>query len=70
MFLRKKAHKCQNPDEVTRIDGRQEGRHGLTGRYEVSNLSRRGLECRHNLSYWSGDQYVGLGTIHSPPVLL
>jgi hypothetical protein len=60
----------QNPDEVTRIDVRQEGRHGMTSRYEVSNLSRRGLECRHNLFYWSGGQYVGLGTIHISSVMI
>lgn len=30
-------------------------------RYEVSNFSRPGLECRHNLAYWSDLPYVGLG---------
>lgn len=30
-------------------------------RYEISNYARRGFECRHNLKYWSGDDYIGFG---------
>lgn len=30
-------------------------------RYEVSNYSKDGLECRHNLGYWEGVEYLGLG---------
>src|SRR4051794_40405893 len=26
--------------------------------YEVSNYSRPGAECRHNLIYWQGDDYI------------
>ena len=29
--------------------------------YEVSNFSRRGKESRHNLHYWCGGNYIGLG---------
>ncbi|MBI3892214.1 MAG: coproporphyrinogen III oxidase family protein, partial [Candidatus Wallbacteria bacterium] len=29
--------------------------------YEISNWSRPGLECRHNLKYWLGEPYVGIG---------
>ena len=29
--------------------------------YEISNFSRPGRECRHNLIYWRGQDYVGLG---------
>jgi oxygen-independent coproporphyrinogen-3 oxidase len=29
--------------------------------YEVSNWSRRGGECRHNLGYWDGGQWWGAG---------
>ena len=29
--------------------------------YEVSNFSKPGFECRHNLNYWDNGPYVGLG---------
>ncbi len=29
--------------------------------YEVSNYAQPGFECRHNLGYWHGDDYVGVG---------
>lgn len=31
------------------------------GWYEVSNWSRPGAECRHNLGYWRGDDWWGVG---------
>lgn len=34
--------------------------HGLA-RYEVSNYGKPGAESRHNLGYWRGDDYLGLG---------
>jgi oxygen-independent coproporphyrinogen-3 oxidase len=30
-------------------------------RYEISNAARPGFRCRHNLKYWSLDDYLGLG---------
>ncbi|KAM4890136.1 radical S-adenosyl methionine domain-containing protein 1, mitochondrial [Sylvia borin] len=29
--------------------------------YEVSNFARKGALSTHNLSYWQGDQYIGVG---------
>jgi oxygen-independent coproporphyrinogen-3 oxidase len=29
--------------------------------YEISNYSRPGMECRHNLAYWNGADYIALG---------
>ncbi|MCA9304175.1 MAG: radical SAM family heme chaperone HemW [Phycisphaerales bacterium] len=43
-------------------------RHGLSvlrergfDRYEVSNHSKPGSECRHNLAYWRGDPWLAVG---------
>ena len=30
-------------------------------KYEISNYSRPGYECRHNLGYWSQIPYLGVG---------
>lgn len=29
--------------------------------YEISNFARPGEECRHNLAYWTGGNYIALG---------
>lgn len=29
--------------------------------YEISNFAKRGFECKHNLLYWKGENYLGLG---------
>jgi putative oxygen-independent coproporphyrinogen III oxidase len=59
------AGKLKTPDEATAralYDVTQEvcAGHGLPA-YEISNHARSGAECRHNLLYWRGEEYAGIG---------
>ena len=29
--------------------------------YEISNFAKAGFQCRHNLTYWKNDYYLGIG---------
>jgi oxygen-independent coproporphyrinogen-3 oxidase len=46
-------------DAFVAIEATLEAR-GLS-HYEISNYARPGHEARHNLAYWRGDEYIGLG---------
>jgi oxygen-independent coproporphyrinogen-3 oxidase len=59
------AGKLKTPDEDTAralYDVTLEtcAAHGLPA-YEISNHARAGAECRHNLVYWRGHEYAGVG---------
>jgi putative oxygen-independent coproporphyrinogen III oxidase len=59
------AGKLKTPDEALAralYDVTQEvcAQHGLAA-YEISNHARPGAECQHNLVYWRGEEYAGIG---------
>lgn len=59
------ADPARHPDDDTQADEYQlaTDRLGAAGYewYEISNWARPGHECRHNLLYWTGGEYLAIG---------
>ena len=55
----------RHPDDDDQAEKYLAADAALTGaglsNYEISNWARTGEECRHNLLYWTGGDYLGLG---------
>lgn len=53
------------PDEKSQLVFLDNAERRLTAagfkRYEISNYALPGFECRHNLSAWRGEEYIGIG---------
>lgn len=50
----------ENQDDFYEITNNICENYGLN-RYEISNYARAGNECRHNVLYWHGGEYIGIG---------
>ncbi len=65
MTMRKQLGQFSPAPEGLELDMFHYTRHRLTEvgllPYEISNFAVPGEECRHNLLYWHGGNYVGLG---------
>ncbi len=64
-FYRDEKLKARLPDEDTEREMYEKTGEILADsgydRYEISNYAREGKECIHNLGYWEGVPYLGMG---------
>lgn len=64
-FYQSEKIRRQLPDETTDRKMYEETKRILKEngyeRYEISNYAKKGFACRHNLGYWEGVPYLGLG---------
>jgi oxygen-independent coproporphyrinogen-3 oxidase len=65
MAVKKRLGQFRAVDESIELEMLHATRHRLAQAglhaYEISNYATPGEECRHNLVYWSGENYLGLG---------
>lgn len=65
LFVKRQQGKIQPMDESLELEMLSETRRRLGSAgyraYEISNFAVPGEQCRHNLLYWAGGSYAGLG---------
>lgn len=65
MAVRKRLGHFQAVEESVELEmfheARRRLRHAGLDAYEISNYAAPGEACRHNLNYWTGGNYIGLG---------
>jgi oxygen-independent coproporphyrinogen-3 oxidase len=65
MAVKKRLGQVRPVEETLELEMLHATRHRLAEAgmpaYEISNYAVAGEECRHNLVYWSGENYLGLG---------
>jgi oxygen-independent coproporphyrinogen-3 oxidase len=65
MAVKKRLGAFQGTEETVELEMFHHTRRRLSGAgleaYEISNYAAPGQECRHNLVYWGGGSYIGLG---------
>jgi oxygen-independent coproporphyrinogen-3 oxidase len=65
MAVRKRLGQFTGAEDPLELEMMRHARQRLSAQglhpYEISNYAKAGEECRHNLLYWNGGNYIGLG---------